>query len=237
MTQKLKLKILGTKGYSPWKSRFAKKWTSCRIFWNSHSLQIDIGNKYEGDPVDYLLITHLHYDHVQAFNTCPSDTLVVVPSGTFIEPLRKKNFLVNFRLFKNKITLDGLKIKAFPVLHSKNTLTYGYRFSWKDTDFVWLPDYYIIPMFSEVMSGLDYLFLGAAAMKRDIKHRGYGHGQKAVWPILEKLRNLKKPPKKIFLIHFGIGMRPIPVKTKYLQKNFPELDINFTFDGKTVIMD
>jgi len=236
MAQSLKLKILGCKGYSPWKSRYAKKWTSCRLFWNSHSLQIDIGNKYEGKPVDYLLISHLHYDHVQEFATCPSDTLVLVPSGTFIETLKKKNLLVNFRLFKREIDLHGLKVKAFPVLHSKSTLTYGFKFSWRGKNFVWLPDYCIIPMFSEVLNNLDVLFLGSAAMKKDIEHKGYGHCQRAVWPILEKIQNLRKPPKKIFLIHFGMGMRPIPVKVKYLQKSFPDLNINFTYDNQKILL-
>lgn len=230
----MRIKILGTKGYTPWTSPLAKKFTSSRWYWNGRSLQIDIGNPYQGRQVDYLLITHLHYDHIQEFKTCPRQIKVLVPSGTFIEPLRKKNPWVDIRLFKERISLDGLSVEAFPVLHSSTTLTYGFKFFWKNKKIVWLPDYCIVPMFSEALSKVDVLFLGCGAFKKDIVHRGRGHCQKAVQTTLEKLSNLKYPPKKIFTIHYGMGSGPIILKTRFLQQKFPNLNISYTKDDMTI---
>ena len=221
-------------GYTPWRSQLAKKRTSCQVFWDSSSLQIDIGNKWQGKPTNYLLITHLHYDHVEEFKTCPEKTIVLVPSGTFIEPLKKKNPKVSIRLIKGKNELkNGLIVKPFPVLHSSTTLTYGFHFAKDSKKFVWLPDYCIIPDWN-VFQNLDALFIGASALKKPIQHRGYGHCQAAIFPILKKLVKIKNRPKKIYLIHFGMGMSPIILKTRYLQKNFPNLKLNWTKDGKIV---
>lgn len=232
----MRIRLIGTLGYTPWKSRLARRFTSSRWSWAGKSLQIDIGNKYKGKPVDNLLITHLHYDHVQEFKTCPRQTKVLVPSGTFIDKLRRKNPWVDIRLFKERISLDGLAVKAFQVLHSSTTLTYGLKFFWKNKAIVWLPDYCIVPTFSEVFSNVDILFLGAAAMKKPIMHKGHGHCQAAAFQTLKKLAALKNPPKKIYLMHFGMGMGPITVKTKFLQKEFPMLDIDWTRDEKLIIL-
>ena len=230
----MEIQIIGCLGFTPWKSKLARKFTSSRWFWDDRSLQIDIGNKYEGKPVNFLLITHTHYDHVGEFKSCPRETEVLVPSGTFIEPLRKKNNMVNFRLVKAKTSLDGLSIKPFPVLHSATTLTYGWKFFLKDKIFVWLPDYCIIPAFSDVLENLDILFLGASALKKPIMHRGYGYCQTAVYQVLEKISRLRKPPRLIILMHFGMGMSPIIRKTKYLQKEFSKLSIHYSWDGKRI---
>lgn len=230
----LRLKIIGTSGYTPWVSKMAKLFTSCRLFFNDKSIQIDIGNKYTGKKVDNLLITHLHYDHVQEFKTLPEDIEVLIPSLTFLEKLQRKNPKVEFRVFKTKIDLNSLKVKAFNVLHSSTTLTYGFKFYWGQKTFVWLPDYCIVPSYSEILEDIDYLFLGASAMKKPIKHKGYGHCQGRIYYMLEKIAKMKKPPKKIYLIHFGMAMRPVALKSRYLQKEYPQLNIDFTFDGMSV---
>jgi len=237
MKNDLKIRIIGCLGYTPWKTKLAKKFTSCRMFWDNKSIQIDIGNKYEGRTVDALLITHLHYDHIQEFQTCPTKTEVLVPSGSFIDKLRAKNDKVNFRLFKAKTSLDGLEAKPFPVLHSSTSLTYGFKFFYRNKTIVWLPDYCVIPMLSEIFSNVDVVFLGASALKKPIQHKGYGHCQASCYNILKKLSELKKPPKKIYLIHFGMGMSPIALKTRYLQKEFPKLSIYWTWDKRLITID
>ncbi|MCK4307308.1 hypothetical protein KAW50_03660 [candidate division WOR-3 bacterium] len=236
MTEGLSIKIIGTMGFIPkeWRSRLAKKYTSCQISWDKKLLQIDIGNRFEGSKLDYLLITHIHYDHVEQFATCPSSTEVLVPSATFIPKLERKNSKVNFRLIKGKSPLDGLSVRPFPVLHSSTTLTYGFKFFWNKKEMVWLPDYCIVPLMPQILSGVDVLFLGAAAMRRPIDHKGYGHCQGSVYELLKKISNLRNPPKEIFLIHFGMGMAPIRVKTIFLQKMFPKLSIHYTWDGKKI---
>lgn len=227
----LKMKIIGTSGYTPFGSKIAKLFTSCRLYFDGRSLQIDIGNKYSGTRVDNLLITHTHYDHVQHVKTLPEGIPVLIPSLTFRETLQKKQPKAEYRVFKTTISLDGLSVKPFPVFHSSTTLTYGLEFSWDGKRMVWLPDWFLIPEMSERFGDLDYLFIGAAAMKKPIRHKGYGHGQGAIYSMLEKINGLSKPPKQIYLIHFGMGMRPIILKTKYLQKDFPNLKIAYTKDG------
>lgn len=230
MPKTLRLKIIGTSGFTPFKSKTAKLFTSCRISYGTRSLQIDIGNKYTGLKVNRLLITHTHYDHIQEFRSLPEGILVLIPSLTFLEKLKREQPKAEFKVFKTKTDLEGLKVKPFPVLHSSTTLTYGFKFFWNKKILVWLPDWCIIPGYTEIFRNVNYLFLGASAMKKPIQHKGYGHCQGAVYPMLEKISKMKKPPKKIFLIHFGMGLRPIAVKVKYLQKEFPKLKIDYTWD-------
>jgi len=227
----MRIKLLGVSGFSPWRSRLAKKFTSSQITWDNKSLQIDIGEKYEGKPIDFLLITHLHYDHVQEISSLPENVSIMIPSLTFLEKLKRKQPKGEFRVFKTKVRLNGLSIKPFPVLHSSTTLTYGLKFYWNTKSFVWLPDWCIIPGYMEIFRDVDYLFLGASALKKAIQHRGYGCCQGAIYPMLKKIDEMKNPPKQIYLIHFGMGMRPIALKTKYLQKEFPNLKIDFTRDN------
>ena len=230
----LRLKIIGTSGYTPYPSKTAKLFTSCRLYFGSRSLQIDIGNKYIGSPVNYLLISHTHYDHIQDLKTLPEGVEVLIPSLTFLDELKKKNPDIQTRVFKTRISLDGLKVEPFNVLHSSTTLTYGFKFFWDKKTMIWVPDWCIIPDYQGIFSKTDYLFLGAAAMKRPISHKGYGHCQGAIYGMLEKISKMKDPPKTIFLIHFGQGMRPIILKSRYLQKQFPDLKIHWTWDGKEI---
>jgi len=228
------LKIIGTSGFTPFPSKTAKLFTSCRFYFGNKSLQIDIGNKYTGSSVDYLLLSHTHYDHIQEIESLPEGVQILIPSLTFREVLEKKDIRAEIRVFKTKIQLDGMWLEAFPVLHSSTSLTYGFRLSWKDKILIWVPDWFIIPSYPEIFRNVDYLFLGAAAMKKDIKHAGYGHGQGAIYPMLEKISKMKNPPKLIYLIHFGMGIRPIVLKTKFLQRQFSSLNIDWTWDGREI---
>lgn len=232
----LTVKLIGVLAFAPWRTKFAKKFTSAKFSWDKRSLQIDIGNKYEGPSVDWLLITHLHYDHVQEFKTCPKDVEVLVPSGTFIETLKSHNPDVSIRIIKSYFPLDGLTVRPFPVFHSATTLTYGFKFTYKDKTIVWLPDYFYLPLLTQIMAKVDILFLGAGAGKKPIIHKGKMHGQMPVYKMLGRLARLKNPPKKIYLVHFGMAMHPIVRKSLFLQKQFPTLNIHWTIDGKTIMI-
>lgn len=220
----------------------ARKWTSCRVFWNSHSLQIDIGNPYKGKIVDWLLISHTHYDHVESYPTLPAEIPVLVPSVTFIDRLLRLNPAPKVSLFTSPKNLDGLVIEAFPVFHSRTTKTYGFKLTHavdakKKLTMVWLPDWYAIPNQDEIFSEVNFLFLGAAAMKKPIKHEGWAKGQGAIYDKLKELSNMSDKLKKdltIYLIHFGAALRPLKVKIPFLQRSFPNLKIEGTWDSRLI---
>jgi len=226
------VKLIGVSGYTPFPSKTAKLYTSCRIFYGKSSIQIDVGNPWSGPPVDALLISHMHFDHIDELKSVPAGQNVFIPSLSFHPVLTAKNPELNYRVFKGWTSVGKIKISSFPVLHSSTSLTYGFKFSIGGKTLVWVPDWCIIPDYIGHFKDADYLFLGAAAMKKAIRHKGYGHCQAPVEPILKSISEMKKPPKKIFLIHYGMALRPINVKVSYLQKKFPSLKIERTRDGQ-----
>lgn len=232
----MRILIIGTKAHTLFVSRTVKKFTSCRFVFNKKVFQIDIGNPFKGKKLDYLLITHTHYDHIEAFGSQPEKALVILPSLTFLRKLRSKSKLpFDFKLIKGSSSINGLQIRPFIVYHSHTTLTYGFKFKAKGLVWVWLPDYYRVPDFKGIISGVDCLFLGASAMKRDVKHKGLT-GHRAVYKTLTEISKMKKPPKRIVLVHLGTAVFPLGVKIPYLQRQFPKLKIEGTRDNQIIII-
>lgn len=219
----------------PFKSERFKKYTSCRFVCGGNVFQIDIGNKFEGKHLNYLLVSHTHEDHTGFFGTQPKNTRVIIPSLTFLPALEKKMASFKFQLVKGVVKISGLAIAPFPVFHSSTSLTYGFRFTNPDKkEWVWLTDYMVVPLLQKRIANADILFLGASTMKVVIQHKGKYHGQAPVYNILQKISKMKNPPKRIILIHMGMGMQPAEVKVGYLQKVFPNLKIEYGIDGQTI---
>lgn len=230
------LQILGSKGLAPTRSKRARKYAQCRIVDGKVSVTIDAGNAFRHRP-SLLLITHLHEDHIDQFHTVPERTLVFVPDKSFIQKLLRKNNRVKIiRIDPGKaIKFKGFKIIAFQVPHSSTTKTFGFRIEKRGIKLVWLPDFRKLSATISYLKSLDFLFLNASALKKDIEHRNRErHGQQAVMNSLMTLKKNKISPGKIFLIHYGIGMAPLDVKTEYVNKQFPDFDIQPTWDGKII---
>ena len=227
------IKVLGASGYTRWKSQFARKFTSCWFKIDNRTFQIDVGNPPERE-IDYLIISHTHYDHFQHIGKVRPGTVVLLPDKSFFEPMEKKNPSLMGVFIDGLWTYANFKIEPFKVLHSSTSETYGFKLFFGKKKVVWLTDYFIVPNLEVNLRKTDVLFLGASAMKKDILHRGYGHGQLCIWKMLQKISKLKDKPKKIYLIHFGSALRPLKIKIPYIQRNFPSLNIDWAWDDRLI---
>lgn len=225
----VKLQIIGAAANwsRPIKVKSIKKFCSC-FFETDKNFQIDAGNPWSGKKIDYLLITHLHQDHIGKIKTYPKNIIFCLPSKTFLKKLPKKS---QFLILDKNSKISRTKVRPFLVHHSKNTLTYGYKISYQRISFVWLPDYFSPYSFS-IFKNVDYFFLGASSLKKNIVHRGYLHGQISIFHFLEKLRKKRILPKskKIYLIHLGLSMFPLKEKINWLRNQFPKFQFIPTHD-------
>ncbi len=225
----IKIEILGTAANwsKPFKTRKIKKFTSC-FFKTDFKFQIDSGNSWDKRKIDYLLISHLHIDHIGKIKTYPRNITICLPSKTFLNSLDSQR---NFLFLKKKIRIGKTRIEPFLVHHSKKTLTFGYKISFQNSSFLWLPDYFS-PFNYSSFKNCDIWFLGASSFKRDVKHQGYLLGHKSIFNSLLEFRERKIFPKskKIYLIHFGLSMFPLNKKVSFLQNQFPEYKMISTFD-------
>ncbi len=229
----MKLKILGCLGYMPWKDKRRMNFTSCQFENEGKLFQIDIGNEFKGKKLDYLLISHTHHDHIGSFGTQPKNTKVLIPSLSFLDKLEERDPQFKWQLIKGSLNLSGLTINPFPVLHSSTSLTYGFKIK-SDKTFVWITDYMRFLNYSYILDKVDTLFLGASTLKTPIVHKGLNHGQMPVFTMLTKISKMKNPPKKIYLLHYGLAMSPIEVKVNFLKKTFTNLDINSVRDNQII---
>ncbi|MCD6233102.1 MBL fold metallo-hydrolase [bacterium] len=226
----IKLQVIGSRANwsKPFKNKKIKKFTSCFLE-TDKKFQIDAGNPWDKKKINYLLITHLHQDHIGKIQTYPKETIFCLPSKTFAKKMPKG---ARTLLLKPNSKIGNTNIQPFLVHHSIHTLTYGFKISYQKTSFIWLPDYFS-PFNFSVFKKTDYFFLGASSLKRDILHPGYLHGQISILHFLRKLKKRKISPKKrkIYLIHLGLSMFPLKEKISWLQRQFPEYHIITTYDG------
>ena len=78
----MKIHIIGASALNPIGEDIIQKHASVRIICNRQILQIDAGNIFEG-RADYLLISHLHSDHIDGISTVPENVRIFVPSVMF----------------------------------------------------------------------------------------------------------------------------------------------------------
>jgi L-ascorbate metabolism protein UlaG (beta-lactamase superfamily) len=228
--------IIGTKGLAPLYSKRVRKYTQARIVSGPVSITIDAGNTIRNKS-DLYLISHLHEDHIDQFHTIPAGSDVWVPSASFIDKLKLINPDVRFRVIQpgQPHTFKKFSITPFSVQHSSTTETFGWVLQAEGKKIMWLSDFRNLLGVTKYMKDLDYLFIGSSALRKDIEHSNHDkHGQMAIMNSLNFLKIRKISPNKIILIHFGIGMDPIDVKTNYVQTQFPEFKIDYTWDGRII---
>jgi L-ascorbate metabolism protein UlaG (beta-lactamase superfamily) len=228
--------IIGAKGLAPLYSKRVRKYTQARIVSGPVSITIDAGNTIKNKS-DLYLISHLHEDHIDQFHTIPDGSDVWIPSSEFIDELKKRNPDVRFRVIQPRQphTFKRFKITPFEVQHSSTTETFGFLIEAEGKKLMWLPDFRNLLGVTQYMKDLDYLFIGASALRKDIEHSNHDkYGQMAIMNSLQFLKMRKLSPNKVILIHFGIGMDPIDVKSQYVQKQFPEFKIDYTWDGRII---
>lgn len=229
----IKIKILGTAANwsKPFRSKNIKNFTSC--FFKTDSLfQIDVGNKWQKQKIDYILITHLHKDHIKEIKTYPLNVTFLIPSKTFKKILTHKAV---YTIFKQVIRIRKTKIEAFSVKHSRNTLTFGYRISYLKQSFIWLPDFFAFRNY-RYLKNSDIWFIDGSSFKRDIYNRNRIGAHCSVFNFLKECnqKNIVPKQKKVYLIHLGLSMFPLKEKIKRLQDYFPNYIIEATKDGEAI---
>jgi L-ascorbate metabolism protein UlaG (beta-lactamase superfamily) len=232
------LYIIGSKGLVPIKSQKAKKYTQCRIVSGKNNITIDAGNIFK-HSTELVLITHLHEDHIDNFHTVPKGTFVWAPHKSFIPILRKINPRVKLNLIVPGKTTKYKKFKIIPfeVQHSSTSKTYAFRIEAEGKKIVWAPDFRNLIGNSKYLKNLDYLFINSSSLKKDIVHKNEKrHGQQSIINTLKWLEDQNIYPKKIYTIHYGLGMSPLDVKINYLKKLFPSQNINYGYDGKIITL-
>lgn len=231
----IKVEILGTAANwsAPFKTKGIKKFTSC-FFQTDAKFQIDAGNKWDKRKIDYLLITHLHQDHIGQIETYPKKIIFCLPSKKFLKVLPKG---AEFLFLKKKTKIGQTEIEPFLVHHSTTSITFGYKISYRKISFIWLPDYFT-PFSFSLFKDADYYFLGASCFRKNILHRGYLTGQKSITNFLKDLKKRKLFPQKkiIYLIHLGLSMFPRDIKLKKLQAEFPDCKLIAASDAMKILL-
>jgi len=232
---KIKMEILGAAANwsAPFKTKGIKKFTSC-FFQTDAKFQIDAGNKWDKRKIDYLLITHLHQDHIGRIKTYPKTITYCLPSKSFLKIVPKG---AKFIFLKKKTKIGQTKIEPFLVHHSTTSITLGYKITYRKISFIWLPDYFT-PFDFSLFKNTDYYFLGASCFRKNILHHGYLTGQKSITNFLKDLKKRKLFPKRgiVYLIHLGLSMFPRDIKIKKLQSEFPNYKLEAVSDGQKIVL-
>lgn len=233
----MKVRIIGSRALNPIGSNKIKKHASAIFYSSGVALQIDCGSR-SSCPADYLVITHLHADHVGQIKSVKKSVKIFVPHKSFQKFLLEEYDRQSVLLPKGKeMGLQKFKISAFRVQHSRNTAAFGYVISADKKRCLWLPDFRHLRGCLEYFKNLDALFIGASTFDQPINTcAGNKCGHLPIIATLRILRRAKIKPKKIFLIHIGRRMMPLEKKVKILAKEFPEFKISAGFDGENIII-
>lgn len=229
------IKIIGARALNPIQSKLVRKFTCGEVKSGKTVLRIDAGVKAPGRP-NLQLITHLHLDHFGRIGALPKGTQVCVPHKEFVKKLQKHQHLKVKRVRPQQPFQFGpFKITPFKVFHSKHTPAFGYRIESEGKAVLWLSDFRRLKGATKFFKNLDALFIGAAALKRDITHADHEkYGHMAITKTLAVLRRNHLKPKQIYLIHLGRGLAPLAARVQYLCQMFPYFKIDFAWDGRVI---
>lgn len=233
----MKVRIIGARALNPIGDNKIRKHASAIFYSHNLSLQIDCGSRSLW-PADFLLITHLHSDHIGQIKSIRKSVRIYVPHKSFQDFLAQKYGRESFLFAKEKKTeLGCFKVLAFRVQHSRNTAAFGYLLQADKKNCLWLPDFRHLPNCLKYFKNLDALFIGASTFDQPINTcQDNKCGHLPIRTTLKILRRKKIKPKQIYLIHLGRRMVPLEDKIKMLKKEFSEFKINFAYDGEEIII-
>jgi len=184
-----------------------KKHTICILLdCNKHSA------KYVNYEVDYIIVTHAHSDSV--------DGLPLMKRGVLYCPLDLYDKLNVSIDYTSELKIKGLSITPFSVIHDDPT--YGYKFEFADTSFIYASDMLSVPSASEkYFKNVDLAMVDGAGWTRPVfKHQS----------IMGFLKWANKYNiKMIYFIQIGRMVPPHDKAEKEIQKVNPNAYL--AYDG------
>ena len=215
------------------KSAGIKNFTSC-YFKTDSCFQIDAGNKWQKERIDYLLITHLHKDHIKEIKNYPKEIKFLIPDKSFLRILPAKSNTSILKRGKSN-PIKKTIIEPFTVHHSKTTLTVGYKITYQRHSFIWIPDFFSFPSYN-FLKGTDTWFIDSSSFDKNIHPKNTLFGHRSISNFLKECQKRKIKPKSrvIYLIHIGVSMFPLRKRIKQLQQKFPDYIIKPTKDGEVI---
>lgn len=172
----MKLTFLGTKAYTDTHNRRHRRHSSLLIEHLDRRIMIDCGSdwkdKWQAFGPDAIILTHAHPDHAFGLEngaTCPvyatRETWKKDELKTF--PLVDKHLLPKLR----SVNIEGLEVKAFPVLHSLRAPAVGLRITAMDTAFFYVPDLVSIPYRHAAMKNIAVYIGDGSAITKSLVRR------------------------------------------------------------------
>jgi phosphoribosyl 1,2-cyclic phosphodiesterase len=175
MKSAVRLTFLGTRGEINARSRAHQRHSALLVQHAGTAIMIDCGvdwlHRLSTVAPEAILITHAHPDHaggLAAGAPCP----VYATKATWVAisayPIQVRQKIGLRRPF----TLGGLRIEAFPVVHSIRAPAVGFRISTRSCCFFYVPDVVAIPNRRNALRGAQlYIGDGATLVRPMVRRR------------------------------------------------------------------
>lgn len=235
----MELTFLGTKGYIDVQSKKHKHHSSLLITHKKKKIMIDCGEswlkKISTIAPHAIVITHAHPDH--AFGLIDGAPCPVYATGYAWQKLKTFPIEEQYQIYMRRpFSLFGITFEAFPVIHSLIAPAVGYRISYKNKVFFYVPDVVWIKHMKKALQGID-LYIGDGAtiqrvMVRKKEDKLFGHAnvrQQLTWCKKHKV-------KKMIITHCGSDIVSNESKAKkIIEKLAKERNVEalIAYDGYT----
>jgi phosphoribosyl 1,2-cyclic phosphodiesterase len=174
-TETIELTFLGTRGEIGVRSRRHQRHSALLIEYKGKRIMIDCGadwlDRLGAVAPTAIVLTHAHSDHAAGLvdgAPCP-----VYATKETLDLLRRFPIRNRRRISQRKsVTIDGIRFKAFPVLHSIRAPAVGYRVSVRGSCFFYLPDVAGFPDASDALRRINvYIGDGATVRRSMVRHK------------------------------------------------------------------
>jgi phosphoribosyl 1,2-cyclic phosphodiesterase len=170
----MKLTFLGTRGYIDAQSRRHGRHSALLVAYRSRRIMVDCGSDWEGELARVsphaIFVTHAHPDHawgLRAGADCPVYATRECWKGMAGFPIRDRHTVSPRR----PLTVEGMVLEAFPVVHSLLAPAVGYRITAGRVAVFYVPDVIDVHDRADALRGIR-LFIGdAASLTRPLVRR------------------------------------------------------------------